>query len=222
MGTDAHVAKSCTGEQDFYGLILERIDGRPMRLARYWGQVLLVVNVASRSPLATTHLRELQSLHERYNEVGLKVMGFPCNDFGGMEPWDDGRIQDHYERTLGLSFTLFSKVSIAREPRHPLFAMLARAAEVPRDVGGMPPHARLAREPATTAGSQGPVHDNFEKFLVGRDGRLLHRFGPEIPPQAPQVLTALEQALGVARNGLSAAAASVGRSFQLASHSSLT
>lgn len=200
MGTDTRATRLSAAGQDLYGLILERIDGKPMRLARYWGQVLLVVNVASRSPLAN-QLQDLQALHERYGEAGLKVLAFPCDDFGGMEPADNAQLRYHYERDLGLSFPLFSKVSIAGASCHPLFAMLATADGAyanPHDV----PWRALPAMPQQTVSSDPGVHDNFEKFVVSRDGRLLHRFACGDRPQSPHVLATLEHALETPRQGL--------------------
>jgi glutathione peroxidase len=194
MGIDARAMRLSAGGHDLYELILERIDGRPMRLARYWGQVLLVVNVASRSPLAS-QLRELQALHERYAEAGLKVLAFPCNDFGGMEPAANAQLQGYYERDLSLSFPVFSKVSIASAPCHLLFAMLATADGAHFAPHNAPPHV-LSATPAQTMNWDGGVQANFEKFLVSRDGRLLHRFACG---DGPQALAALEHALEMSR-----------------------
>jgi glutathione peroxidase len=200
MGADARAMRLSAGGQDLYALILERIDGRPMRLARYWGQVLLVVNVASRSPLAN-QLCELQALHECYGEAGLKVLAFPCNDFGGMEPGDNAQVQYHYERDLGFNFPLFSKVSIASASCPPLFAMLTTADGAHSGPHDVPSHA-LSALPQQAMNSDAGVQDNFEKFVVSRDGRLLHRFACGDRPQAPHVLAALEHALERPREDL--------------------
>lgn len=177
---------------DLYDLILERVDGKPMRLARYGGQVLLVVNVASRCRFAR-QLHALQALHEQYYEAGLRVMGFPCNDFGGMEPDADAELQVLYERALELDFPVFSKVNIASAPRHPLFEMLEQAA----------PLMSCGRQDATSlhapddrfCGQGSAVRWNFEKFLVGRHGQLLERFGCDVAPLGGRMTAAIEAAL---------------------------
>jgi glutathione peroxidase len=177
---------------DLYDLILERVDGKPMRLARYGGQVLLVVNVASRCRFAR-QLHALQALHEQYYEAGLRVMGFPCNDFGGMEPDVDAELQLLYERALELNFPVFSKVNIASSPRHPLFEMLEQAAPLMSYVSqdATSQHAHDDR----FYGNGNAVRWNFEKFLVGRSGRLLARFGCDVDPLDSRLTAAVGKAL---------------------------
>jgi glutathione peroxidase len=164
-----------TAYADPYALILERIDGRPMRLARRWRQVLLVVNVASRGEQAA-QLTGLQELHDRFYADGLRVMGFPCNDFGGREPEAGLALQKRYER-LGTEFELFSRVSLTA-PIHPLFGM-------------------LLQQSGSLSGTDEvlSVRGNFEKFLVSREGNLLARFGPHVDPLAPELVAAIEVAL---------------------------
>lgn len=153
--------------RDIYDLILERIDGRPMRLARYWGQVLLIVNMASRCDRAG-QLEGLEALHRRYHDAGLRIIGFPCNDFGG-EPGSDNDVHQRYERTIRSGIAVFSRVCVANEPRHPLFDMLAD--------------------------QESPIRQNFEKFLVGRDGHVLARFGPDVQPLSLETVPAIEASL---------------------------
>ena len=191
MATDARATRLSAGGRDLYDLVLERIDGWPMRLARHMGRVLMVVNVASRSPDAA-QLQELDELHRQYGPAGLRILGFPCNDFGGMEPGSNSEIRHHYERELGLSFALFSKVQIAGTSGHELFAMLTSAEAAP-SLARHAIHGAAASSP--TLLPSGSVRSNFEKFLVDRDGRLLCRFGPQEKPQARELLLALRRAL---------------------------
>ena len=182
MGAVAPGQRLSLSGQDLYGLILERIDGRPMRLARYWGQVLLVVNVVSQGPQAS-QLQELETLHRCFGDAGLRVMGFPCSDFGTSEPAGDTPLQQRYERELSLGFALFTRTHVAAESCHPLFTMLTRTQP-------------LAQGPVSSCG----VTADFEKFLVSRDGVLLARFGSQVRPLAPELLAALQGALGTPRN----------------------
>jgi glutathione peroxidase len=190
MGIEATNMRLAADGTDLYGLVLERVDGRPMRLARYWGQALLVVNVASRSPLAG-QLQQLEALHQRYGDSGLRVMAFPCNDFDGMEPGSDADIQRHYEHELVVTFPVFTKVRIAGGICHPFFRMLGMARALSE-------HGR-AFSTSTTTGPAGEapqgVQRNFEKFLISRGGGLLHWFDSHVSPMDPCVHAAIEHAL---------------------------
>ncbi len=173
---------------------LQRIDGTPTSLDAFSGQVLLIVNVASKCGL-TPQYEGLEALHRRYGAQGLQVLGFPCNDFAGQEPGSEAEITSFCTLNYGVSFPMFSKVNCNSAPRHPLYAALiaAQPAATPsgdpklHDIleskGLLPPHAE-------------DIQWNFEKFLVGRDGRVLARFAPDVKPDAPILVTAIESALG--------------------------
>jgi glutathione peroxidase len=150
------------------------IDGSEHSLKEYSGKVCLVVNVASQCGL-TPHYGGLQQLHERYAERGLAVLGFPCNQFGAQEPGTEGEIKRFCETRFGVSFPMFSKIDVNGPSRHPLYAW-------------------LTAEPTKPEGP-GDVKWNFAKFLVGKDGAVLARFGPQVEPTDPALVKALEQAL---------------------------
>jgi glutathione peroxidase len=150
------------------------IDGSEHSLTEYDGQVCLVVNVASQCGL-TPHYGGLQKLHERYAERGLAVLGFPCNQFGSQEPGTEGEIKSFCETRFGVSFPMFSKIDVNGPARHPLYAW-------------------LTSEPTKPDGP-GDVKWNFAKFLVGRDGAVIARFGPQVEPTAPDLVQAIEKAL---------------------------
>jgi glutathione peroxidase len=151
------------------------IDGEERPLRGFDGKVALVVNVASKCGL-TPHYEGLQTLYEAHRERGLEVLGFPCNQFAGQEPGSDAAVQEFCSVRYGVTFPLFSKIDVNGPGRHPLYAWLTGEAAGP--------------EPA------GDVKWNFTKFLVGRDGRVRARFAPPTEPQAPELLAALEEALG--------------------------
>ena len=140
--------------------------GSPKQLADWNGQVLLLVNVASRCGF-TRQYAGLQALQERYGDRGFTVLGFPCNDFGAQEPGSLPEIQQFCSTTYGASFPLLDKVTMAEEP----YTTLTQA------------------EPA------GPVAWNFEKFLVGRDGTVLARFKSGVEPDSAELTAAIEAAL---------------------------
>ncbi|MEB3320068.1 MAG: glutathione peroxidase [Cyanobium sp.] len=138
----------------------------PKRLGDWAGQVLLVVNVASRCGF-TRQYAGLQSLQDAYGPQGFSVLGFPCNDFGAQEPGTLPEIQEFCSSTYGASFPLMDKVTMAEEP----YTSLTQS------------------EPA------GPVAWNFEKFLVGRDGTVLARFKSAVEPDSAVLKAAIEAAL---------------------------
>ena len=158
---------------DLYSIPLRDIDGREVKLDRYRGDVLLIVNVASQCGL-TPQYEGLQKLFGTYRERGLKVLGFPCNDFGAQEPGTNEEIRTFCTTRYGVTFPMFDKLHVKGEGQHPLYAALT---------GPSSPHP-------------GAIRWNFGKFLVGRDGRILHRFAPRDKPESEKVIEAVEAALG--------------------------
>ncbi len=149
------------------------IDGAPMSLSAYEGKAALVVNVASKCGL-TPQYEGLERLHEQYD--GLAVLGFPCNQFGAQEPGTEAEIKEFCTSNYGVRFPMFAKIEVNGEGAHPLYRWLTSQ----------------STEPA----GAGPIQWNFEKFLIGKDGRVLARFAPTVPPDAPELLAAIERAIG--------------------------
>ena len=118
----------------------------------------------------------LAKLEQKYGARGFRVLGFPCNDFANEEPDDLATIKTFCEREYGATYELFDKVHAVGDEIHPLYRYLSEKGE-----------------PA------GPVKWNFEKFLIGRDGKIVGRFGPKVQPDAPEVLTAVGRALAAPR-----------------------
>jgi glutathione peroxidase len=145
------------------------ISGQDKKLADYRGQVLLIVNVASECGL-TPQYAGLEALNKKYRERGLRVLGFPANEFGAQEPGTDAEIKTFCESKYDVSFDMFSKVKVKGDGIHPLFAWL-------------------------TGETGGEIKWNFGKFLVGKDGEILARFEPKVEPSAPEVTQAIEKAL---------------------------
>ena len=114
----------------------------------------------------------LAKLQKRYGPRGLRVLGFPCNDFGNEEPDDLLTIKQFMEREFGATYELFDKVRLKGSDVHPLYRWLTSQGE-----------------------ASGPVQWNFEKFVVDRQGRLVGRFAPKVAPDAPQVIATIERAL---------------------------
>jgi glutathione peroxidase len=152
---------------------LVAIDGRATTLAEYAGKVLLVVNTASNCGF-TPQYAELEQLWRRYKERGLVVLGFPCNQFGGQEPAAEGEIARFCSLTYDVTFPMFAKVEVNGDGAHPLFQFLKSA------------------KPGVL-GTEG-VKWNFTKWLIGRDGAVLERFGPNTKPA--EIAPVIERALG--------------------------
>jgi glutathione peroxidase len=153
---------------------LPRLDGKPGRLSDYAGKVVLAVNVASKCGF-TPQYAGLQALNDRYSERGFTVLGFPSNQFFNQEPGSAEQIQEFCSLNYGVSFPLFAKLDVKGSHQHPLYAILT---EVPDD-----------------SGKAGHVAWNFEKFLVGRDGRVVRRFRSKVVPEDPKLVEAIESLL---------------------------
>lgn len=174
-------------------IALQRIDGSQGTLADYKGSVLLIVNVASKCGL-TPQYEGLEKLYKRLHGRGLEVLGFPSNDFGAQEPGTEADIESFCSLNYGVSFPMFAKINTNSEPRHPLYAALTAAK--PEAIGSgdgklqetLAKHGRLPKVPAD-------VMWNFEKFLVGRNGQVVARFAPDVTPDAPALVAAIEAAL---------------------------
>jgi len=149
------------------------ITGDKKNLRDYAGNVLLVVNVASQCGL-TPQYDALEKLHETYAKRGLRVLGFPANEFGAQEPGSDTEIQSFCETKFGVKFDMFSKVKVKGDGTHPLFA-------------------HLTSDPKFG----GEIKWNFNKFLVGKDGKILARFEPPVDPLSADVTSAIEKALEI-------------------------
>ena len=150
------------------------LNGEPARLADQEGKVLLIVNVASRCGF-TPQYAGLQRLHDAYADRGFSVLGFPCNQFFGQEPGTPEQIEQFCSLNYGVSFPLYSKLEVKGPGQHPLYEILT---EAPDDEG-----------------KAGSVKWNFEKFLVGRDGRVVRRYRSKTVPEDPSIVNAITELL---------------------------
>jgi len=180
--------------QSLYDIPLKSLDGRSLNLGEYKGQVLLVVNVASKCGL-TPQYAGLETLFENYRGRGLQVLGFPCNDFAAQEPGSSEEIQGFCSTNYSIQFLLFAKVNINSEPRHPLYAQLIEAQPTAQFPAASDFSEKLAGYNCLPK-RESDVLWNFEKFLIGRDGQILGRFSPDMTPDDPLLLAAIEAALG--------------------------
>jgi len=152
---------------------MQRLEGGTTHLGRYYGDVVLVVNTASKCGL-TPQYQPLQAVHEQYAEQGLKVLGFPANDFNRQEPGTDEQIAAFCERRFGVTFDMFSKIAVKGDGQAPLYRFLTT--QTPEEM-------------------QGPISWNFEKFLIARDGTVIARFKPKTKPDSMEVVAAIEAAI---------------------------
>lgn len=141
---------------NFYEFSAKDIHGVTVDFSDYEGKVVLVVNTASLC--GCTHQYEgLQRIYERYKDDGFVVFGFPCNQFGAQEPKDEPEIEEFVKSRFGITFPMFSKVDVVGNNAHPLFAALTEGDD--------------------------PIHWNFEKFLIDREGHLRGRFPSDMEPR---------------------------------------
>ena len=156
------MATHAATESSLYDTALVTLEGEPTTLAAYRGQVLLIVNVASKCGF-TPQYRGLEALQRQFHSRGFTVLGFPCNQFGAQEPGTVEEIRSFCSLTYDVSFPLFAKTDVNGENAHPLYRLLKDRAK------GLL---------GTTA-----IKWNFTKFLVSADGSSVERFAPNTPPE---------------------------------------
>ena len=169
------------------------IDGVSTTLEPWRGNVLLIVNVASKCGL-TPQYEQLENIHKAWRDQDFSVLGFPCNQFLGQEPGSEEEIKTFCSTTYGVTFPMFSKIDVNGENRHPLYQKLIDAAPT-----AVAPEASGFYERMASKG-RAPLYPddilwNFEKFLVGRDGQVVQRFSPDMTPEDPIVMEAIKLAL---------------------------
>jgi len=153
---------------------MQNIEGDEVSLSDYSGKVVLIVNTASKCGY-TPQYEGLQELYDTYNEEGLVVLGFPANNFGGQEPGSDEEILEFCTTKFDVSFPMFSKVSVKGDDQHPLFNFLTSV-----------------ENPDFT----GEINWNFEKFLIDKEGKLVHRFRSKTKPMSDELTAAVKVELG--------------------------
>jgi glutathione peroxidase len=153
---------------------MDAINGTPTPLANFKGKVLLVVNVASQCGY-TYQYEGLQALYLKYKDQGLVVAGFPANNFGAQEPGSNAEIGAFCKSKFGVTFPMFSKISVKGSDKAPLYQFLTDKNANPKTGGEIP--------------------WNFTKYLVDRDGKVLARFDAPVEPESKELTSAIEAAL---------------------------
>jgi glutathione peroxidase len=166
--------KETPAMNSIYDFSMKQIDGKASSLAEYKGKVLLIVNVASKCGF-TGQYAGLQKLYETYKDRGLVVMGFPANDFLFQEPGSNQEIAQFCSLKFHVTFPLFEKITVTGGNMHPLYKYLT--------------------DKTTNPEFSGKITWNFNKFLIGRDGHILNRFGSRTTPEDKDVIAAIEKAL---------------------------
>jgi glutathione peroxidase len=168
-------AATQAGAASLYDYRLDDIDGKPVSLQQFRGNVLLIVNTASRCGF-TYQFEGLETLYKKYKDAGFVILGFPSNDFFGQDPGTNKEIKDFCTLSYGVSFPMFSKIKVTGKDMHPLYRFLTEKGTNPR--------------------FSGAISWNFNKFLIGRDGAILARFRTQDEPQSAALRSAVEAALG--------------------------
>jgi glutathione peroxidase len=161
-----------TSAQSLYEIKLKDIDGKDTTLAAYKGKAVLIVNVASKCGY-TKQYAGLEGTYQKYKGQGFAVLGFPCNQFGGQEPGTNDEIKEFCSSKFGVTFPLFDKIDVNGANRHPLYVALA----------------------GKDSPFPGDIKWNFNKFLVGKDGKIVKRFDSGVKPDAEELTKAIEAAL---------------------------
>lgn len=166
------IAEGATmGKTDLQTIPFETITGDTTSLADFDGNVILIVNVASKCG-NTPQYAALEALYQKYADSGLVVIGFPANNFGGQEPGTNKEILEFCQSTYSVTFPMMAKVSVKGKDQHPLFDAMTQQGSLP-----------------------GEITWNFSKFLIDRKGNLVARWAPKVQPDAKDVVDAIEKYL---------------------------
>lgn len=161
-------------QRDLYEFTVKDIDGKDVKLDAYKGKVVMIVNVASKCGY-TSQYEGMESVYKKYKDQGLVVLGFPANNFMGQEPGTEKEIKEFCSTKYGVTFPMFSKISVTGVDQHPLYTYLT------------------SKESNPAFG--GDIAWNFNKFLLDRSGKIVARFGSKDKPEGDAVTAAVEKYL---------------------------
>lgn len=157
------------------GFKVKDIDGKDVDLGKYNGKVVMIVNVASKCG-HTPQYEQLEALYEKYRDQGFVILGFPANNFKSQEPGTNEEIKAFCTTKYNVKFDMYSKISVVGEDKAPLYQFLT--------------------SPEKNGKFGGEIQWNFTKFLLNRKGEVVARFEPKTKPDEPEVVKAIEAALG--------------------------
>lgn len=161
-------------EKNVYEFAMKDIDGKEVKFDAYKGKVVMIVNVASKCGY-TSQYEGLETIYKKYKDQGLVVLGFPANNFMGQEPGTEKEIKEFCSTKYGVTFPMFSKISVTGVDQHPLYTYLTSKESNP-EFGG-------------------DISWNFNKFIVNRNGKIVARFGSKDKPEGEAVTLAIENNL---------------------------
>ena len=176
-GEEPKSAKETSMAKSVHEFTVKDIAGKDVLLAKYKGDVVMIVNVASQCGYTDKSYAGLESIYKKYKDKGLKILAFPANNFGKQEPGTNSEIKSFCDGK-GVTFELFEKISVKGDDKAPLYQYLTNH-----------PNKEVA----------GEVPWNFTKYLVGRDGTVIAKWGPKTLPEDPSIVEALEKALAAER-----------------------
>jgi glutathione peroxidase len=176
-----------------YDIPIQKITGEPTSLGEFKGNVLLVVNVASKCGL-TPQYEALEKVFEKYRDKGLVIAGFPANDFKSQEPGTEAEIQTFCTTNYGVQFPMFTKITVTGAHKHPLYQALIAAQPSAVSISDISFREKLKGYGIETL-PEPELLWNFEKFLVSRRGEVVRRFSPDTTPDDPSVIAAIESEL---------------------------
>lgn len=171
---NAAEVSATSAPKSVYDFKMKDIDGKDVKLKKYKGSVLLVVNTASKCGY-TPQYEGLQATFDKYNAKGFYVLGFPANNFGGQEPGTEKEIKEFCTTKYKVTFPMFAKISVKGEDQDPLYAYLTSKETNPKFAG--------------------EISWNFNKFLIDRDGKIVARFTSKDKPDGEVVTAAIEKYL---------------------------
>ena len=161
-------------EKSIYSFTMKNIDGKEVPLNTYKGKVVMVVNVASKCGF-TPQYKQLEAVYKKYKDQGFVILGFPANNFGHQEPGTNEEIKQFCTSKFDVTFPMFAKISVKGDDINPLYQYLTSKEEDPKFAGD--------------------ITWNFNKFLIGRDGKIIDRYDSKIVPDDSKVTSAIEGAL---------------------------
>lgn len=173
-GGDAVATTTPLAEKSIYEFTIKDINGNDVKMDQYRGKVLLVVNVASQCGY-TPQYAGLQNIYTKYKDQGFYVLGFPANNFGAQEPGSNQEIKEFCSTKFKVNFPMFAKISVNGADKHPFY--------------------RFLTEKSTNPDFAGDIKWNFNKFLIGKDGKVLARYDSGSEPESVEVTGAIEKAL---------------------------
>jgi glutathione peroxidase len=156
----------------FYSIDIHTLEGEKLNLEQYKGNVILIVNVASKCGF-TSQYEGLEALYKQFKEKGLVIIGVPSNNFGNQEPGTAKEIASFCQLNYGVSFQMAEKIDVVGKNQHPLFTFLTKS----------------------NPSFEGSVKWNFTKFLINKHGRVIDRFSPTTKPQSQKIISRITDEL---------------------------